>query len=91
MNRDKNEVTNISTVLMYIRDIAMLEKVPINIYFDTEGLWIYITVGFGTPYQKHQSFYLQDTYRSLSLKDLVYEWIKEAIKEIHEMKGENYD
>lgn len=86
MNRDKNEVTNISTALMYIRDIARIEKVPININFDTEGLWIYITVGFGTPYQKHQNFYLQDMYEYCSKRDQIYDWVIEAIKEIHKMK-----
>lgn len=81
---NKDCATNASTGLMAIKDIATYEDIPINIHFDKH--WIHVIVGFGTPYQKKQSFYTQDLYRVFGQTDEIYNWIKEAVKKL---KGEH--
>lgn len=65
---------------MALRDIAGYEGIPINVHVADH--WIHVIVGFGTPWMKKQSFYLQDTYRVQNNLDPIYNWIEEAIDEI---------
>lgn len=81
---DKDQVTNISTALMAIKDLATSCKIPINIHFADEH--IYVHVGFGTPYRKEMSFYPQDTYRLHSETDDIYKWIEETAENINAYK-----
>lgn len=79
-----DDIKNITTGLMALRDIAGCEHIPINTHVADH--WIHVIVGFGTPWQKKQSFYLQDTYRVQNHLDPIYEWIGLAIKEIEEIR-----
>lgn len=72
----------VTTSLMILRDLATCNNIPINIQLD--NLYIHVTVGFGTKFQKHQSFYLQDLYEMEFDRNSVYTWIENAIKEIKE-------
>lgn len=81
------DIKNITTGLMALRDIATLEHVPINAHV-ADG-WIHVIVGFGTPWTKKQSFYLQDLYRYENKIDQIYTWIEEAIAEIRAMRDRN--
>ena len=75
----KDRVTNISTALMAINELASYYDIPINIHFNAKGS-IYIHVGFGTPYRKEMSFYPQDTYRIHSETDDIYKWVEDTIE-----------
>lgn len=77
---DKDQVTNISTALMAIKDLSASLNVPINIHFS--GQHIYVNVGFGTPIRKEMSFYPQDTYRLHSKTDDIYKWIEKMATSI---------
>lgn len=79
------DITNITTALMGLREIASINKVPINIQIDED--YIHVSVGFGTPYIKYRSYYLQDVFRYFKTKDKIYEFIESAAKEIYELHG----
>ena len=81
-------VTNASTGLMAIKDLATYNDIPINIHFDDH--WIHIIVEFGTPYQKKMSVYPQDCYKSFGKNDLIYNDIEKVIEEIKEKKDVTY-
>lgn len=74
----KDRVSNTTTALMAIRDLATFHEIPINIHF--EDHYIHVIVGFGTPEQKRMSYYLQDMYREHSLNDRIYNEIEAAIE-----------
>lgn len=78
----KDRVTNASTGLMAIKDLATYNNVPINIHFDSH--WIHIIVGFGTPYQKKMSYYPQDCYKSFGKNDMIYNDIEKVIEKMKE-------
>lgn len=77
------DITNITTALMRLREIASINKVPINIQIDED--YIHVNVGFGAPYVKSRSYYLQDIFRYFQKKDTIYEFIESAAKEIYEL------
>ena len=79
----KDLVSNASTGLMAIKDIATYKEIPINIHFADH--WIHVIVGFGTSRQKKMSFYTQDCYRGFAQSDKIYNWIEKAVDEL---KGE---
>ena len=87
----KDLVTNTSTGLMAIKDLATFNDVPINIHFDKH--WIHIIVGFGTPYQRQKSYYTQDSYKIFGETDSIYNQIEEMVNEVKEYmnEGKKYD
>ena len=82
---DKDSVTNATTGLMALRDVATYNDVPINIHVADH--YIHVVVGFGTPYQKGMSWYLQDMYRYQAERDLIYKWIWDTVDELREQQG----
>lgn len=74
------QVTNITTALMAIRDVATYTEIPINVQFDSHV--ITVIVNFGKWNVKMEHFYLQDMYRYHQSSDMIYKWIKEAVEEI---------
>lgn len=81
---DKDRVTNISTALMALMELATACHTPINIHFAEHR--IYVCVGFGTPHRKEMAFYPQDTYRDHSKTDAIYKWIDVAVEKIYAIK-----
>lgn len=78
------QVNNVTTALMDIRDIATYTDIPINIHFDSHV--ITVTVNFGKWNAKSEHFYLQDMYRYHQTSDMIYKWIKGAVEEIVKSK-----
>lgn len=74
------QVTNVTTALMAIRDVATCTEIPINVQFDSHV--ITVIVNFGKWDVKMEHFYLQDMYRYRQSSDMIYKWIKEAVEEI---------
>lgn len=79
-----NDITNITTGLMGLRDIGAMANIPINVH--VEEHWIHVIVGFGTPFRKDRSFYFQDMYRYFKEKEEIYDFIEEAIQEINKKR-----
>ena len=80
----KDVVTNTSTGLMAIRDLATYYDVPIDIHFANH--MIDINIGSTkTALQEHESFYCQDMYRQFGESDDIYHWIANAVERV---KGE---
>lgn len=84
MNKDL--VTNLSTALMAVKDMATYNDIPIEMHF--ENHYIHIFVGYGTPYQKYVRYYPQDCYRMYSQTDDMRKWIEDALEEIQKEKSE---
>lgn len=77
----KDIVTNTSTGLMAIRDLATYYDVPIDIHFANH--WIDINIGSKkTAFQEHKSFYCQDLYERFGELDDIYHWIADAVKRV---------
>lgn len=75
----KDVVTNTSTGLMAIRDLATYYDVLIDIHFANHR--INISIGSKkTAYREHESFYRQDMYKQFGESDDIYHWIADAIK-----------
>lgn len=75
----KDVVTNTSTGLMAIRDLATYYNVPIDIHFANH--LINISIGSRkTEHREHVSFYCQDMYKQFGESDDIYHWIADAIK-----------
>lgn len=83
----KDRVTNISTALMTVKDMATYDDIPIEMLF--ENHYIHIYVGYRTPYQKYALFYTQNLYRVYSETDGIRKWIESAIEEIQKEKSEH--
>lgn len=81
----KDLVTNLSTALMAVKDMATYNDIPIEMHF--ENHYIHIFVGYGTPYQKYVRFYPQDCYRAFANTDDIRKWIENAIEEIQKEKS----
>ncbi len=79
------QVTNVTTALMAIRDVATCTEIPINVQFDSHV--ITVIVNFGKWDVKMEHFYLQDMYRYHQSSDMIYKWIKEAVEEIIKHRG----
>lgn len=75
-----DRVTNASTALMAVRDLATYYDIPINIHFADH--YIHVIVGFGTPYQTRRSWYSQDLYQRFSNTDEIYLEIKHDIERL---------
>lgn len=73
-------ITNITTALMTIRDMAQYSDVAITIDFLND---FYITVYVGANGDKNMArFYLQDLYRYESKKDSIRDFIEKAIEDL---------
>lgn len=80
----KDVVTNTSTGLMAIRDLAKYYNVLVDIHFS--GHRIDITVrSKKEPLRLCRSFYYRDEYRQFEESDDIYHWIADAVERV---KGE---
>lgn len=70
----KDVVTNTSTGLMAIRDLATYYNVPIDIHFANHR--ININIGSRkTEHREHVSFYCQDMYKQFGESDGIYHYL----------------
>lgn len=78
-------VTNSTTALMCIRDLAMMYHVPISIHFDNDH-YMRVFINPGSREEKKALFYLQDLYQEHTRVDKIWEWMEEQCKQISELK-----
>lgn len=74
----KDVVTNTSTGLMAIKDLATYYGIPIDIHFTDHRIEIHIG-------SERISIYCQDMYKQFGESDNIYHWIANAIERV---KGE---
>nr|DAI86269.1 MAG TPA: hypothetical protein [Caudoviricetes sp.] len=77
-------VTNTSTGLMAIQDLAKYYNVLIDIHFSDNKISITIRSKDG-PLRLCGSFYCQDAYKGFETSDDIYHWIVDAVERV---KGE---
>lgn len=85
-NYGKDMITNATTGLMALRDLATIYKIPINIQLDDH--YITVIVNYGKCDSQMQQFYLQDMYRYEQDIDHVYKWVTDTIQEIVDARDE---